>query len=242
MTFRRVKNLFLVTREVAKVIKVKQFVVIYYLIKIKFAIPFWIGIFKKINKAKQVTDDKDNLGGWIDKDTAILLYSIVRILKPQTVVETGIGPGMSSAIILKALFDNNQGKLYSIDLPGYDKIFYPQVNKLANTHVPQGFKVGWLVDEIYFDYWEKLIGDSKNLLPKLVDRLLNIDLFMHDSLHTDEHIRFEFDIIKPKSHHNTVFLCDDVNEYWSTEFIKISKELGLSYYVYKERLGVGKQP
>jgi len=45
------------------------------------------------------------------------LYAICRKLKPHVVIETGVHYGASSAFILQALYDNNFGHLYSIDLP-----------------------------------------------------------------------------------------------------------------------------
>lgn len=46
-----------------------------------------------------------------------VLYLTVRLIKPETIVETGVSSGSSSAYILRALYDNQKGKLYSIDLP-----------------------------------------------------------------------------------------------------------------------------
>src|SRR5690348_7177267 len=45
------------------------------------------------------------------------LFHLVRLLRPRTVVETGVFRGISSAFILSALSRNYLGKLYSIDLP-----------------------------------------------------------------------------------------------------------------------------
>jgi len=49
-----------------------------------------------------------------------ILYVIVRLLKPEKVVETGVAAGVSSAFILEAMDDNGIGTLYSIDLPNYE--------------------------------------------------------------------------------------------------------------------------
>jgi len=48
---------------------------------------------------------------------ADLLYVVVRLMKPDVVVETGVGAGKSSAFILKAMEKNGKGVLHSIDLP-----------------------------------------------------------------------------------------------------------------------------
>jgi len=50
-----------------------------------------------------------------------ILYSIVRHLRPDVVVETGVGGGLSSAFLLKGLQDNQRGRLYSIDLLNHEE-------------------------------------------------------------------------------------------------------------------------
>jgi predicted O-methyltransferase YrrM len=57
-----------------------------------------------------------DVGGSIDYESGTALYVLVRIFKPEVVVETGVANGVSSSFILKALDQNSRGKLYSIDL------------------------------------------------------------------------------------------------------------------------------
>ena len=52
-------------------------------------------------------------GGASDK----LLYFLVRLKKPNTIIETGVAAGFSSLSILKAIDFNKKGKLYSSDFP-----------------------------------------------------------------------------------------------------------------------------
>ena len=56
------------------------------------------------------------------------LYFMTLLIKPNTVVETGVGIGFSSLAILTAMEENKQGKLFSSDLPyfRYEKsVFIP---------------------------------------------------------------------------------------------------------------------
>jgi hypothetical protein len=62
-----------------------------------------------------------------------MLYLIIKVIKPNLVVETGIGSGSSSLFILATL---DRGKLYSIDLP-------PHVSE--ERFYPKNLKIGWLV-------------------------------------------------------------------------------------------------
>ena len=238
---KRIINLFKITKKIKKLITCPQYKIIYFIIFIKLNIAFWQKINQKIIKARNVMKDNSKLGGWIDPDSASIIYACLRCLKPQIIVETGIGPGMSSLIILKAIKDNRIGKLFSIDLPGEDKKYYPTIGKNYNVHVPSDYVVGWLVDKVYFPYWEKLIGDSKDILPDLIIKLGSVDVFMHDSLHTDEQIDFEFSLIKRYANAATLYICDDVNKYWSEEFIKFTNNNNIDNLVYRNRLGIGKQ-
>jgi len=68
---------------------------------------------KHINRCLQQAGP---IGGSISYEAGILLYAMVRALKPEVVVETGVANGVSSSFILKALDRNSRGRLYSIDL------------------------------------------------------------------------------------------------------------------------------
>jgi cephalosporin hydroxylase len=144
--------------------------------------------------AKRVSKNP-KFGGWIDLPSGIILYTVTRKFKPEIVIETGVGPGASSAFILKALEDNKKGKLYSIDLPGNDAVVYPKLGKDFNIHIPEGFEVGWLIPNWLKHRHELIIGDSTVELPKLLLKLGKVDVFLHDSLHTDEHVLFELNTV-----------------------------------------------
>jgi len=109
------------------------------------------------------------------------LYMITRILKPDVIMETGVSSGASSAYMLQALYDNNKGKLYSIDLP--------------TDNLPPGKTTGWIVPQHLRSRWKLNIGDSKNLLEPILSEIGEIDCFIHDSLNTYDHMMLEFNIV-----------------------------------------------
>ena len=109
------------------------------------------------------------------------IYFLVRALKPEVVVETGVCYGASSAYILEALRENRRGALYSIDLGN------------AADEPPSNF----FVRPRLRDRWHLIVGDSKQELPRLLARLGRIDLFHHDSLHTPEHMMWEYETAFP---------------------------------------------
>ena len=97
------------------------------------------------------------------------IYSIIRERQPDTIIETGIGRGVTSTFILAALQKNGHGKLISID---------------------KGTETGQLVVNGLKLNWERKIGKTSDVLPTIDQP---IDIFLHDSLHTYDNMSFEFE-------------------------------------------------
>ena len=140
------------------------------------------------------------------------LYALVRLLKPDHVVETGVSSGVSSAHFLTALQRNGRGTLHSIDQP-----IQQRGVKLApgesGVSVPPGRSSGWAVPEALRDGWDLRIGSSQKRLPELIHDIPSIGLFLHDSLHTPRHLTFELSSIEPKLTARAVVLVD--NTIWT---------------------------
>lgn len=115
----------------------------------------------------------------------LLLYLIARLSEPRIIVETGVFDGLSSAVILQALHDNNKGTLLSIDLPRYKK------NSTGGSLPPNG-EPGWSIPEYLRKRHSLILGDSATLLPQLLEKYKEIDIFFHDSLHTYRHQLLEY--------------------------------------------------
>ncbi len=58
--------------------------------------------------------------------------------------------------------------------------------------IPFKKKVAWLVLDKLRDNWTLLLGNSKKLLPKLLSKLYNIDVFFHDSNQIHRHMSLEY--------------------------------------------------
>jgi predicted O-methyltransferase YrrM len=118
--------------------------------------------------------------------------------QPRVVVETGVGHGVSSRVVLEALQRNGHGHLWSNDLP------HPlDARHDAHTAVA--------VTDDCRDRWSFLVGSSRQRLPGLVADVGQIDLFIHDSLHTARNTLFELDQVAPVLSPGGVILADDVN-------------------------------
>jgi predicted O-methyltransferase YrrM len=133
----------------------------------------------------------------------LLQYAIVRGLRPRVVVETGVANGVSSLYLLEALHRNGSGRLFSIDL-GDDSV------------CPDGRAVGWAVPPWLTERWELRLGDARKVLAPLLAQQGPIDLFIHDSLHTAEHMLFEFTTAWPYLRPGGILVADDAT--WNEAF------------------------
>lgn len=146
-----------------------------------------------------------------------LLYAVVRSLRPAACVETGTASGFSTTYLLAALARNEHGRLVSIDLPfriarGELESLVPgrTIDLYDASPLPAGKAPGWAVPQQLRERWELRIGDARDLLPRLLDELDEIGLFFHDSLHSREHMLFEFEVAWPHLATGAVLVADDV--------------------------------
>jgi methyltransferase family protein len=111
-------------------------------------------------------------------------YAAVRALAPDCIVETGVANGVSSSYLLLALQKNERGRLHSIGLA--DTAF-----------LPLGKDPGWLVPQWLRPAWQAHLGDALEILPRLLRQMGKIGIFIHDSLHTYDHMMWEFETAYP---------------------------------------------
>lgn len=161
----------------------------------------------------------DNYQEW-----PIVLYVILRVVKPDNIIETGVFDGYSTSFILKALHENKKGRLYSIDLPAYSQIG-ASTDDMVQSVLPPGHKPGWLVSDDYGDKWELILGDSKAILPQLILDIPKIDVFIHDSLHTYDHMLWEYDTAWPSIGPGGLLASDDV--FWNKAFKTFCAKKGI---------------
>jgi Methyltransferase domain len=119
--------------------------------------------------------------GWDDADPgfARTAWCLTRHTAPRIVVETGVGRGVASRVILEALSANDSGRLCSIDLPPV--LQQPSTEGQTGAAVAERLKRRWTL----------VRGSSRRRLPQLLEELGTIDLFIHDSRHSDRNVLFE---------------------------------------------------
>lgn len=127
----------------------------------------------------------------VEAETSAVLYGLGRLLKPQTVVETGVADGRSSWLILAALERNGTGVLHSFDINR-------TAGRLVGKH-PQ---------------WQLKILDRRrpeSSLSRALGDIGKIDLFFHDSDHLYLPQLFEYERAWPLMTAGGVIASDDVN-------------------------------
>src|SRR5262249_39504530 len=86
---------------------------------------------------------------------------------------------VTSRFILEALERNGIGHLWSIDRPPLERTLHEQI--------------GIAVSDQLKHRWTYIQGSSRRHLRRLFHELGTVDLFIHDSIHSERNVRFEVD-------------------------------------------------
>lgn len=146
------------------------------------------------NERREELENEGVLGGTTSTLDTQTMYVVCRILEPEIIVETGVRYGAFDAHITAALHKNGHGLMYGIELP--DSI--------------KKFEFGYLIPEEYREQWVCELGDSKNVLPELLNEVDSVDVFLHDSLHSRDHMQWEYSAVYPKISNGGVLASHDV--------------------------------
>ena len=153
------------------------------------------------------------------------IYAMVRLVRPIHVVETGVSSGVSSAHFLLALRANGRGTLHSIDLPVSQRGARLAESE-SSVALPPGRSSGWAMPDDLRPGWDLHLGPSQVLLPVVVQGIDRVDVFLHDSHHTPEHLTFELESIRPKLTPGAIVLADNV-EWTGDAFDRFAASLGV---------------
>jgi predicted O-methyltransferase YrrM len=144
--------------------------------------PLWSEVVEAL-RAQGLAVGPFSFHAWNDGDPGFVraIWCLIRHLRPVNVVETGVAHGMTSRFILEALESNGMGRLWSIDLPPVN----PKTRREVGVAVRQ--------PGVPVERWTYIAGTSRRRLPSLLERLGRVDLFIHDSMHTNRNVMFELD-------------------------------------------------
>lgn len=160
-------------------------------------------------------DPAESRAVWDARQSLQSLVSItVRLVKPSTMVETGVARGYTTAITLAAMRENGQGHLYSVDLPALE---YEGRAPIGDV-VPADLRARWTLE----------LGPSRTTLPKVVAVAGPLDVFLHDSDHTYPTQLHEYRTAWPRLRAGGVLLSDDVQ---NEAFLDFAQEVGATPYL-----------
>lgn len=130
----------------------------------------------------------------IGDESSKLLYMLVRLTSPESVVETGVANGVSTFFILNALKKNATGKLTSIDISYNVATFLNNEEKMR---------------------WELKVLDTKVNLRKQFKEILaaveNLSIYLHDGDHSYLWQQMEYNLAYAKLRCGGILLSDDVD-------------------------------
>jgi predicted O-methyltransferase YrrM len=184
----------------------------------------WIDALAELDREELVPPNHHSpYGTGLDATLGRWLYALIRVRRPETVIETGVAHGSSSWLILNAMRKNGRGKLHSIDLPGRDA--HHGYNVLAS-------ETGSMVPGELRSRWNLVIGDSTAELSRLLTEVGSLDVFFHDSDHSYEAMRNEFDAVIPRLGPGAALVADDIHK--NAAFAEACRVHCLRSYVFRK--------
>jgi hypothetical protein len=161
----------------------------------------WPNVINEL-ETKGIRVGPESFKGWNDGDAGLVraIWCLTRHLRPRNVVETGVAHGVTSRFILEALERNGAGHLWSIDHPPLEHVWHKQIGIAVGGRYPAR--------------WSYVKGSSKLRLPHIISELGEIDLFVHDSLHSERNVRFELDLAWSALRPGGALIVDDIDANW----------------------------
>ncbi|MEI0612794.1 class I SAM-dependent methyltransferase [Brachyspira pilosicoli] len=126
------------------------------------------------------------------------LNGIIRQVRPKKILEVGIAAGASSSVILNAINDIDDSKLYSID---YNEKYYRDNTKIS----------GFLVEEKFPNLIQKWKVYRGGVAAKFLDEIGGeIDMCLLDTVHSNPGELLDFLMVLPYLKKNAVLLIHDI--------------------------------
>ncbi len=165
--------------------------------------PIWPVVLERLTSRGVIPGPASYLGH-NDGDQAFIraIWCLVRHLNATKVIETGVAHGVTSRFVLEGLARNGGGHLWSIDLP-------PQTISAVHS------EIGVAVDGSMADGWTYIRGSSRRHLRRLLQDTGMIDLFIHDSWHSEYNMLFEMHAAWPRIRPGGAMVVDDIDLNWA---------------------------
>lgn len=151
---------------------------------------------------------REGRGSYIEIDAPLELFALVRLLRPDHVVEVGVSSGVSSGYLLSALSANGAGRLHSIDLPSFERRPNGHGPPQNSWSLPPGRSPGWAIPPRLRTAWDLRLGDKADVLPMLTEQLPRVDLLVYDVPHDCPGTLRELRQLRPLFGQNSVTIVD----------------------------------
>jgi len=138
----------------------------------------------------------------------IELYSLVRLVRPKSLVESGVASGVSSAFLLMGSKANRVGILHSIDFP----VARNRTGRNESWAIPSGMSSGWAIPNKLKRKWDLRQGRSEDLLEPLLKEIGTLDFYCHDSPVDQKHFAFEMKAIRNHLRPGSLVVSDNTDE------------------------------
>jgi predicted O-methyltransferase YrrM len=143
----------------------------------------------------------------VEQGSSLLVYALVRSMRPRIVLETGVANGHSSFFILNAMRTNDFGVLHSTDCSS---------------------EVGSLLSDRDREKWRLHVLDLHNLkksFGEVLNDLAPIDVFLHDSDHANAWQFFELQTALKRLAPGGIVASDDCDSCYA--FLDVCRGAGL---------------
>jgi hypothetical protein len=163
-----------------------------------------------LENSKKVLGRKDTS---IDYGRRLGWYALIRVSKPQLVVETGVEHGVGACVITAALMKNSKE-----GFPG----------RYLGTDIRTS--AGEVFTAPYSSFGNILYGDSIDSLKKIDEK---IDIFINDSDHSSEYEFQEYLTVKDRLSENSIILGD--NSHVTDCLVRFSIQEGRNFLFFSEK-------
>jgi hypothetical protein len=158
----------------------------------------------------------------------ILIYVLIRHLKPKHVLETGVFYGGNTVFLLAAAKRNKMGTVHSVDLP--DSKIRALKEEAAEYHTrhplvgdselyDESLSPGFIIPDYLKNQWRFTEGSSLEIIPQYHHEF---GFYLHDSDHSYGFLNQELALAYEKLSNDAVLVVDDLN--WSNSFFKLCTE------------------
>lgn len=148
------------------------------------------------------------------------LYSMVRLVRPTTLIESGVASGVSTTFIQMGIRANQRGSLHSMDMP----VARRTAERNESWAIPAGLSSGWAIPSEIKQGWDLRLGRSEDILVDLLDEVGVLDFYCHDSPVDEKHLDFEMKAIRPHLRPGSLVVADNTGR--KGTFEKTARAMG----------------